>query len=250
MPGPYMNDPGYEVPEKNVLVVPFDINSDGNYLDIIQSLAGNPKRDWFDAHYYYCLPLNIGNQQGFIIKSLRDFDIIWDGTTADAQLTFPNMDNSEKQVVQVGFGNGVITIQNMFSLKTPPGVNLMAIQPPNMFIKGCAALTCVIECDQLRRDFTFNFKVTVPNVKIEVRKGDPVGAFIPVPRYFTDGWELKMAKDIFDLSIIKNELDDSDELNRQRLNEDKERPHESGRMYFNGIHAYGEQYVDHQKRVK
>ena len=31
--------------------------------------------------------------------------------------------------------------------------------------------------------------------------------------------------------------------------EDKEKPHESGRKYFNGYHADGEKFKDHQKRL-
>jgi len=247
--GPYINEPGYEVPENSILAVYYDKNTKGYFDEIIQPLMGNPKRDWFTSHFYYCLPLAIGNQYGFVIKSMRDFDIIWDGTEKDAVITFLNEDNCNKQYIGTGFSQGIITVQNHFHLKTPPGINLMTIQPPNMFIPGCSSMTGVIESDQIRRDFTFNFKVTVPNFTIKVRKGDPLGAFIPIPRYFVDNFKIKDSYDFFDEQIIKNEKDDLNELNRQRINEDKSKPHESGRKYFNGVHAFGEKYVDHQKRV-
>lgn len=249
MSGPYINQEGHEVPDKTILVIPFDSNGDGFYKEVIESMAGNVKRDWFDSHYYYCLPLNIGNQQGFIIKSLRDFDVEWDGTGNDAIVTFLNEDNSFSQTIKTGFRNGVITIQNNFSLKTPLGVNIMTIQPPNMFIPGCAAMTGIIETDQIRRDFTFNLKVTVPGIKISIKKGDPLGAFIVLPRYFGDEYQIKLASEFFNDQIILNELNDQNEFSRQRNQEDKQKAHECGRKYFNGIHAFGDAYQDHQKKI-
>ena len=53
---------------------------------------------------------------------------------------------------------GVVTIQNRFTFRTPPDVNLMTINPPNYWIDGIQHMTGVIETDNLRRDFTFNLK--------------------------------------------------------------------------------------------
>ena len=248
--GQYPNDNGLEVPENKILVIPNNLSGDGFYKEIIEPLKGQTKRDWFNSHYYYCLPLIIGNQYGFIIKSVRDFEIFWDGTERDATITFLNNDNQEKQIIKTGFNNGVITVQNHFHLKTPPGINLMTIQPPNMFIKGTSALTGVIETDQLRRDFTFNFKVTVPNLKITIQKGDPLGAFIPIPRQFVEKFDIDLATNYFSAEVLENELNDGQELGRQRGGEDREKPHASGRKYFNGVHAFGESYRDHQKKIR
>lgn len=249
MTGPYINDPGYEVPENNIVVIPNSLTDDGFWQDVIQPLLGEIHRDWFTPHFYYCLPLNIGNQHGFVIKSLRDFDIIWDGTNNDAVITFLNDDNQDKQFIKAGFSQGIITIQNRFSLKTPIGINIMTIQPPNMFIPGCVAMTGVIETDQIRRDFTFNFKITVPNLKIEVRKGDPVGAFIPIPRNFINNFTMDVVDNFFEKSFHEREIAEQSALSMERVTTDKSRPHESGRRYFNGIHSDGSEYPDHQKRL-
>ena len=249
MTGPYINDPGYQVPDNKILVVPHNINEDTFFDQIIQPLKGVPKRDWFDPHAYYCLPLTIGNQYGFIVKSLRDFDITWIGKKYDAEIKFLNNDNEEKQFIKNGFGSGIITIQNRFALKTPPGINIMTIQPPNMFIPGCSALTGVIECDNIRRDFTFNFKITIPNITISIRKGDPVGAFIPIPRYFVDNFEIEEVSKYFDNNLIQKEIKESSNLGVERTTVDKEKAHQSGRRYFNGVHSNGEKYQDHQKRL-
>jgi hypothetical protein len=252
MAGPYLNDPGYEVPDNKILVVPFNPGDDGYYKDVILDLKGETKRDWWNPHFYYCLPLNIGNQQGFLIKSARNFDVTWDGTfnsPTDLTINFHDEVGEDKQTIHGGFSSGIVTVQNRFSLKTPPGVNLMTIQPPNMFLPGCVALTGLIETDQIRRDFTFNFKLTIPNMKVTVKVGDPLGAFIPVPRYFMDKFTMDVIDNHFPKEVHHNELGDLQELVRQRLSEDKNRPHESGRKYFNGIHAFGEKYKEHQKKI-
>jgi hypothetical protein len=255
--GPYINDPGYEVPPKKIVVVPFKVESstpvsgfDGYYKEIVEPLAGKLRRDWFVAHSYYCLPIMVGNQYGFLVKSLRDYELFWDGTERDAQINFLNNDNADRQNVLARFGSGVVSIQNFFALKTAPGINLMTIQPPNLFIPGCVAMTAIIETDQIRRDFAFSFKITIPNYKITVRKGDPVGAFIPIQRYFVDDFELSMVNEVFeDKSLYENEIADSFELSRQRANEDRTKPHECGRKYFNGEHAFGQKFDDHQRNV-
>lgn len=249
MIGPHINDIGHEVPENKILVVPNAVNAVTYFEEVVEPLKGKAKRDWFNPHAYYCLPLTIGNQYGFLIKSLRDFDIIWNGTSGDAKITFLNDDNQEKQNIKNGFGDGIITIQNHFALKTPPNINLMTIQPPNLFIPGCIALTGIIECDNIRRDFTFNFKVTVPNIVISVRKGDPLGAFIPIQRNFVEKFDLEKVENYFNNDFVQRENEESSALSIERITVDKGKTHESGRRYFKGVHTDESKYVNHQKNI-
>jgi hypothetical protein len=248
----YINDPGFEVPENTILVIPSAIGTDGSYKTILESMKGNVKRDWFNDHFYYCLPINIGNQYGFIVKSTKTFEMTWDGSkdnSNDILFNFIEEDLHAGQNITAGFSNGVVTIQNNFALKTPPGVNLLTIQPPNLFLPGCAAMTGVIETDQIRRDFTFNIKITVPNMVIRVNKGDALGAFIPIPRYYVDKYEVLSVLDVFPEELHQNEIADAAEFGRQRQDEDKAKPHECGRKYFRGEHALGKSFSDHQKRI-
>ena len=90
MAGQYINDKGNEVPENTIVVIPHALDSDGSYKEVLLDLKGNPKREWFNSHFYYCLPLTIGNQYGYVIKSIRDFTAIWDGTNNNAQINFIN----------------------------------------------------------------------------------------------------------------------------------------------------------------
>jgi hypothetical protein len=251
----YINDPGLEVPENKILVIPFGGREDQNerYPEVLESLKGNIKRDWFNSHFYYCLPINIANQYGFVIKSYYDFDATWDGSMEnpnDIEVKIYGDDGSDMQAIHPGFASGVLTVQNRFHLKTPPGVNLMTIQPPNMFIPGMVAMAGVVETDQIRRDFTFNIKMTDPGRTVRVKKGDPLGAFIPVPRYFVDSFTLDKASSYFDQDVLNNESADGEELSRQRQYDDKLKPHQAGRKYFNGEHAFGSEYSDHQRRIQ
>jgi hypothetical protein len=250
MDGSYINDSGLEVPENTILAVPTQYGNE-EYKNIIQPLKGNPKRDWFTSHFYYCLPLIIGNQYGFGIKSLIDFDAIWHGEE-DPESTIINIlnkENDEKQFIGSKFGSGIITIQNTFHLKTPPGINLMTIQPPNYFIPGISAMTGVVETDNIRRDFTFNLKITTPNMKISVRQGDLIGAFIPIQRGFVDNFTVTSVFDFFNKEVYNNEIEESVRLSVERTTIDLEKPHLSGRRYFSGTHTNDTKYLDHQKRL-
>lgn len=250
MTGHYINNPGNEIPENTILIVPHGVKDTSDYNVVIEPLLGNSKRDWFTDHFYYCLPLLIGNQYGFIVKSTRDFDATWNGDIFPNSTTIEFLDEQTyPQSITTHFGSGIITIQNNFTLRTPLNINLMTIQPPNMFIPGTVAMTGVIESDQLRRDFTFNLKITIPNFKVSVRKGDVLGAFIPIPRYFVDNFKLVHINEIFDKEIFINEVSDMQVLGKQRETEDKLKPHSAGRKYFHGKHADDTLYKDHQKRI-
>ena len=245
-----MNDPGFEVPDNHILVIPhsLDIPEHGYYNEIITPLAGKVKRDWFTDHFYYCLPLNIGNQYGFVINSLIDFEAYWPGGEAGAQIKILNDDNKGKQIIEDVFHSGIITVQNMFALKTPPGINLMTIQPPNMFIPTCVAMTGVIETDNIRRDFTFNIKMTLKQHTVKVKKGDPLGAFIPIPRNYVENFNVVPAVDIFDKDIVQMDVNESQMLGRERRTRDREKPHGAGRRYFKGYHTNDTQFNNHQKK--
>jgi hypothetical protein len=249
MSSPHINDPGYEVPENTIVVVPHAPGQTGFYKEILLPLKGESKRDWFTAHFYYCLPLTIGNQYGIAVRSAFTFEATWPGGESPAVITFEPNSDIPQQVVSTHFNNGVITFQNFFALKTPPGINLMTIQPPNMFIPGCVAMTGVVETDQIRRDFTFNLKITVPNYTVKVNKGDIIGAFIPIPRYFVDKFEVSLVTDLFDADLHLNETKESKLLGIERSTTDKEKNHMAGRRYFKGVHSDNTSYQNHQKTI-
>lgn len=222
--------------------------------DQYESLIDKKHRNWFSDHAYLCLPLVIGNQYGYVVKAQYDFDVIWNGgdRTKDLQIIYKNnIANGYKgQWISSHFGLGIITVQNHFTLRTSDATNLMTINPPNYFIDGIHYMTGVIECDNLRRDFTFNLKVTRPNYLVQIKKGDWIGCFIPVPRYYVESFQLVDAKEVLTEEEIRTEIQAAADAGKERETIDKEKSHRAGRRYFRGEDVYGNKFPDHQRRVK
>lgn len=241
------------VPE-NKLVTIAESNEFSNSNDlIIEPLKGKIKRDWFIKHAYFCLPLVIGNQYGFGIKSLKTFKVIWKGGVSSSDVIVEILDEGDTpshQSISSHFGMGTITIQNRFTFRTPPDVNLMTINPPNQFIDGIHHMTGVVETDNLRRDFTFNLKITRPNTEIIINKGDLVGCVLPIPRNFVDGFELVNGYDIFTEEQIKEEQKTMHDFGIERSTEDIKKPNGNGRRYFKGEDVYGCPFHNHQTKLQ
>jgi hypothetical protein len=246
----YINSPGHEVPSNTILAIPHTLDLESHYLDVVEPLVGKIKREWFNDHFYYCLPLVIGNQQGFVVKSSRRFEVEWAGGEAGVRIDFLDGGSNDKQVISDHFKCGIITVQNRFAMKTPPGINLMTMQPPNFYIDGLMAMTAVVEADNIRRDFTFNIKMTRPNHCVIVEIGDPLAAFIPIPRGTVENYEMKLVTDFFSREQHSLEIDESNLMGEERRTVDVSKPHGSGRRYFKGVHSNGDVYTDHQKTLK
>lgn len=258
-----INDGVNNVPDKKILYF-YDEKQVGEAAshkieDVIEPLKGKIKREWFSEPYYYCLPLTIANQYGFVVKAYEDLEIYHTGAKAPATIkvgdTLLPHDPYRPQRYFTNFNNGVISIENNFQLKTPPNVNLMVIQPPNYFIPGIHCLSGVVETDNLSRTFTFNIKVTQENKKIKIKKGDWLAAFIPIPRFYVDSFSLESADMYISKEAIENEQHSSMQLKYQRIHSEQEggdvgKKNDSGRKYFNGLHFDNTPYSnEHQKRV-
>jgi len=251
-----MINQGNNVPDKTIVV--FNDSTKTPLLPIEKDRLKNileapPKqRSWFTPHFYNCLPLVIGNQYGFIVKSEFDFAFVWDGGDSADSIKFYY--NEKKEVINnkypnisSHFGNGIITINPPFALRTPPGVNLITVNPPNYIIPNITVMTGVIETDNIRRNFTFNLKIQIPNIKINIPAGYPLAAFIPIPRYYADSFELKMAEDVFTQEVIDEETQASIDASIFREEVELTLPNEVGRQYFKGEDIYGNKFKDHQK---
>lgn len=221
---------------------------------VFESLKGNFKRDWFVDHAYHCLPLVIGNQYGFIVKSLYDFEAEWDGGNAVANVRINMLTPEEEykrfynlQSVNSHFGMGTFTVQMPFQLRTPNNINLMTINPPNKFIDGIYHMTGVIETDNLRRDFTYNLRLTRENHKVRINKGDPIGCVIPYPRHFIDRYTIVDASKILKQETLEAERECSKQMGIERSTADRSKPNGNGKRYWHGEDVYGNKFEDHQK---
>jgi hypothetical protein len=87
---------GLVVPNKTIAMFPiipdeglepFNLKNVGLFLNPLNT---NHKRDWFTSHFYKCLPLSIGNMQGFIFSLPYTFSVFWNGcnTTNDVLVEF------------------------------------------------------------------------------------------------------------------------------------------------------------------
>lgn len=241
------------VPENTLLcVTEHDIYND-SVKDIIENLKSHKKRDWMSQHAYFCLPLTMGNQHGFVIKSYYDFSLFWNGGNNSNDLKVqlgPEYVSNGNQIISSHFGAGIVTVQNRFGLRTPENINLLVINPPNYFIDGLHSLTAVVETDNLRRDFTFNLKVTRVNEWINIKKGQPIAAVLPYPRRFIDYFSVKLATDIIEKDIIEEERRTIQYFAKERVEVDSKYAGANGFRYMDGQDIYGIRFKTHQKKLE
>jgi hypothetical protein len=249
------------VPEKTIAFFPIISEKEGNQFDVnnielfLKPLNTTHKRDWFNSHFYKCLPLSIGNMQGFVFSLPYTIILLWNGKKGIEDLSI-QVDNDFKNNSFIfpssEFGNGILTIHFPLTLKTPPGVNLMTIAPPNFPLFGLSPMTGVIESDNIRFTFSLNIKVDVANTKIIIKRDTPLIGMIPIPRYYCDSFELKNAYDIFDKEIVEEErkvVQKHFKIRTKNNNEikiDKTKKYSGDKIYYLGKDADNNIFKDHQ----
>ena len=244
-----------KVPDDRILALPYDDHYAGLQDTVFLPLRGQHKRDWFSKHAYLCLPLVIGNQYGFALKSLFHATFLWNGgpEPADTTITVHNTEEADAfgslQLLASQFGLGIVTVQTAFALRTPPEVNLMTLQPPNAFIDGLQNLTGVVEADNLRRDFTFNLKITRPDHPIEIKVGDLLAAVIPIPRGFVEKFEMIDAYEAVSPDTVALEQQTARDFGREREEVDAKNKRGVGRRYFKGEDVYGQRFEHSHQQV-
>jgi hypothetical protein len=244
-----------KVPDDRILALPYDDHYAGLQDEVFLPLRGQHKRDWFSKHAYLCLPLVIGNQYGFAVKSLFHATFLWNGgpEPADTTITVHNTEEADAfgslQLLASQFGLGIVTVQTAFALRTPPEVNLMTLQPPNQFIDGLQNLMGVVEADNLRRDFTFNLKITRPNFPVEIKVGDLLAAVMPIPRGFVEKFEMIDAYEAVSPDTVALEQQTARDFGREREEVDAKNKRGVGRRYFKGEDVYGQRFEHSHQQV-
>ena len=248
-----MLNQGNNVPDKTIAVVLEDYDNGFDYSQI-DTLISKPskKRDWFDPRFYRCLPLTIGNQYGYIVKCQYDFSIMWNGGNSVDDLFFEVYEeeetlNKKYPKIESHFGHGIATIGLPFTLRTPPGVNLMTINPPNTILPNITVMTGVVESDNLRRSFTINLKMQTPNTKVFIPAGTPIAGILPIPRYYCDEFKLVNAMDIFSENLVVEEIQSIADARIKRTEIEFLSKNQVGQDYFKGRDVYGNLFPDHQK---
>jgi hypothetical protein len=251
-----INDGINDVPDKTIAVFCSPLIDDPKLThERILGILKKPdkKRNWFNPHFYRCLPLTIGNQYGFTLSSEFDIGYEWNGGEKPEDLKIyineklDEAGNIKYPNISTHFGHGIMTINTPFFFKTPPGVNLMTINPPNHIVPNVTHMTGVIETDNLRHSFTFNLKVQIPNIRVHIPAGNPLAAFIPIPRYYCDEFILESAENLFSKEIIDEELQASKDAGKHRKEIEPNLKHGVGKHYMQGKDVYGNFFKDHQK---
>lgn len=249
-----MINQGKDVPEKTLAVFPVPrLMKEMTEQSIYDIIKPSPqKREWFNPHFYRCLPLTIGNQYGFTIYSGFEFTVGWDGRDEVDGVTVEVPNSYEENIgkwpaVSAHFGYGIVTLTLPFDLRTPPGVNLMTINPTNVVLPLLTVMTGVVETDNLRRDFTINLRLQIPNTKVTILKGTPLATLLPIPRYFADEFKLTMAEELFDSETVKEEIDAEYASFVKRRDVEKNLRNKVGKDYMRGQDVYGNKFPDHQR---
>lgn len=250
-------DNGPTVPDNTIAFFP--IISDNNYKQFnlkdiglfLNPLKKTHQRNWFTPHFYKCLPLAIGNMQGFVFSLPYGFDVFWNGGDNKKDITINFHEDYSKYknynfiYPATEFGHGIFTIHFPLTLKTPPGINIMTIAPPNFPTPGLSPMTGVVESDNLRFTFTLNIKIDLANTLISILPNNPLVGIIPIPRYFCDSFELKNAYEIFDKKIIEEEMNIVDQNSKERKNQIEEKTGANNHYYL-GKDVQGNTFKDHQ----
>ncbi len=150
------------------------------------------ERDWMsDAAQrfpYRCLPLNIANQNGWMLTCPTAFRVYWYGGPLPSDLEVSFEGPADPSVVS-HFGAGVLTFSLPYLFRTPPGLNLWVKGPSNWIKDGIQPLEGIVETDWATSTFTMNWKLTRPNEWVTFEKGDPICMLVPIPRGLLEGLE-------------------------------------------------------------
>jgi hypothetical protein len=147
------------------------------------------ERDWMEAapqrFPYRCLPLNIANQNGWVLTCPTNFRSYWYGgpNATDVEIRF---DGPPDNCVLSHFGSGTITFSLPYLFRTPPGVNTWAKGLSNLIKDGIQPLEGIIETDWATSTFTMNWKHTRPNEWVQFEEGEPICMLVPIPRGFSE----------------------------------------------------------------
>ena len=250
-----INDKNNVVPEKTIAVIPVNNFDMSRLSEFIKPLRNEHKRDWFDKHFYKCLPLAIGNTYGFAVFLPFDLQVHWTGWSGTDALTMRSIggelyQNTPHVGVKSHFGFGIFTISLPVIFKTPPNINLMTIAPPNYQLAGLTPMTGVVETDNLRYTFTLNIKINVINTIVTIPKNCPVVGILPVPRYFCDEFQLVSADKLFSKKIIDEELQIQKDHAAVRKSLEEHYNNMQDQSYFFGMDIRGRKFTDHQLPIK
>jgi hypothetical protein len=174
-------------------------------------VPGRPQRAWMDAftdrHPYRCLPLSMANSTGWEILCPVGFTAEWNGGIQTNDITLrPDQPHPDfPDFAKSHFSHGVLTFHTGYLFRTPPGLSMWVMGPPNHIKDGIQPLVGLVETDWLPFPFTMNWKFTRPG-RVRFEKGEPI-CFIT----------LAQDKILEDMLVTRRSLESEDALRDQYL---------------------------------
>ena len=201
---------------------------------------------------YRCLPLNIANQNGWLLLNRTEFEAYWYGGQSKQDIDVRLIGNPDNHAYS-HFGEGVITFSIPYIFRTPPGINLWVKGPTNFIKDGIQPLEGIVETDWNPATFTMNWKFTRPFEWIRFQKDEPICMIVPIPRGLTESFVPRRAAMASNSELMAQHEKWS--LERQQFLDglQKRVPEIVARRwqkeYFQGKTPHGEATGDHQTRL-
>lgn len=234
-----------------------------NYLNIdegkklFEVVPLNKRRDWMNqtsgSFAYHCLPLVIANEHAWGVPSPGGFEAEWNGGPGQQDLVvYEDSPNNNEEWVVSHFGNGVLTIQLDFILKTERGISTYIRGMPNYFKKGIQPLDAIVETDWLPFTFTYNYLFTEPG-RVRFDKDEILFSFFPVRRTWIESFDV-VEKRIQDNESFYGQYLDYADSRSENLYKRKFSDERQGRQNFykNAKDPDGKSYgpLLHRKQIK
>lgn len=148
------------------------------------------ERHWMEkseGFAYRCLPLNIANAHGWIIRNEAAFFAEWDGNDGLESVRIVRGSGADRDLLASShFGSGILTFNVRGLLRTSPGYDLWVTGPVNMIKDGIQPLSAVVESDWTPTSFTMNWKFTREFTTVWFDENEPFCMIFPLPRRLID----------------------------------------------------------------
>jgi hypothetical protein len=126
-----------------------------------------------------CLPLLMANQAGWLVLSVREVQVTWNGDDDLQGVDIRYQGDVPLYPARSHFGCGIVTWNLPWVFRTPPGCDLLVRGPANWPKDGAAPLEGLVETDWSAASFTMNWKLTRPGLTVTFHAGDPLCMLVP-----------------------------------------------------------------------
>jgi hypothetical protein len=140
---------------------------------------------------YHCLPLVAAGQLGWTVLNPEAFAAVWDGSLGESGIRI----GGQWRHVSSHFGQGIVTINPGFYVRTSPEIDLLVRGVPNLPKDGATTLEGLIETDWFDGSFTVNIRLTRPGQVVGWDRDEPLFQLVPYPRGWLERFRAEVVAD-------------------------------------------------------